>query len=106
LARFKSSGSGEVEGFQNDLEAGDVALATIAPDGSLVSCKRILPPTEKRIVNPYLSLDETRVLFTLENVAGPEPYGVSIEGEGVSNPAPTAPELNPAKGEIFDPIVP
>jgi hypothetical protein len=96
----------EVEGFQNDLEAGDVALATIAPDGSLVSCKRILPPTEKRIANPYLSLDETRVLFTLENVAGAEPYGVSIEGEGVSNPAPTAPELNPAKGEIFDPIVP
>jgi hypothetical protein len=96
----------EVEGFQNNLAAGDVALATIATDGSLVSCKRILPPTEKRIANPYLSLDETRVLFTLENVAGPEPYGVSIEGEGVSNPVPTTPELNLETAKIFDPIVP
>jgi PKD domain len=90
-------------------EAGNalaIGLATLNPDGSVQSCRPVLPPTEKTISNAYLSLDGRQLHFQLAGPTGTESYRVSILGETVSAPERAQPELLPPSSTVFYPVLP
>lgn len=85
---------------------GSVGLATLAADGTLVSCRALIPPSPRSISQVALSLDGTKLFFAADGPSGLEQYFVSTLGESTSEPQRATRESIPAGSVVFFPAGP